>query len=133
MIEEKIQGIVQFLFRTIGPLILRGGLGGGAGSSGGPTTTSSFDDDFEDSDEDTGSSSSSGSGSSSNGRKVAVSLPTFPPFEDSEEDTKPVSAASTATSSFDDTDSPSRVNLDLNAAGSETESKTDDSNSVRRR
>lgn len=132
MIEQKIQGIVQFLFRTVGPLILRGGLGGGNGSgTSGATTSSSFDDEFEDSAEDTGTNSGS------SGRKVAVSLPTFPPFEDSEEDTKANEAiqasSSTTASSFDDDDfdGPSKLNLDLNAAGSSQNSKTTESNSVR--
>lgn len=135
IIEQKIQSIVQVLFRTIGPLLLRGGLGGGAGGGGasGATTSSSFDDDFDDSDEDAASNSGT------NGRKVAVSLPTFPPFEDSEEDTKANEAiVSSSTSAFAsssgvESDGPSRISLNLNAADSDKEATTSDSevNSVR--
>lgn len=71
------------LFRTIGPLLLRGGLGGGAAGTG-STTSSSLDDDFSDEDEDDDSNGAS----NTSGRKVNVALPTFAPFDDeSSEDT----------------------------------------------
>lgn len=103
------------LHAILGPILLRGGLGGAGGAAGGTTTTSSLDDDFSDEEDD---NTSDGAGStSSGGRKVNVSLPTFAPFEDSEEDTDSKTASSSITS-----DSPSKINLlsNTDSFGSET-------------
>ncbi|XP_063706490.1 uncharacterized protein LOC134835540 [Culicoides brevitarsis] len=131
MIEKKIQGIVSVLFRTIGPILLRGGAGGGAA---GPTTTSSLDDDFSDEDDDDTSSSSSSS-TTSGGRKVNVQLPTFAPFDDSAEDASDDSKVTTSS------DAPSKVNLldGSNASGggynydAKSVTSDDDFNLVRKR
>uniref|UniRef100_A0A336MDK5 CSON013443 protein n=1 Tax=Culicoides sonorensis TaxID=179676 RepID=A0A336MDK5_CULSO len=104
IIEQKIQGIVSVLFRTIGPILLRGGLGGAGGAAGGTTTSSSLDDDFSDEEDD----DSSNSASSTGGRKVNVALPTFAPFDDSEEDSEDKTVSSSITLS---SDSPSKINL----------------------
>lgn len=76
MVEQKIQMLIQFLVRTIGPILLRGGLGGGAGAD---TTNKnkSIDDDFDDfDDEEDNSVDDDKKGSSEN---VNISLPTFKP------------------------------------------------------
>jgi len=126
IIEQKIQGIVQVLFRTVGPLLLRGGIGGG----GGTTTSSSLDDDFDDDDDD----DDSATGSAGNGgRRVNVSLPTFAPFDDSDEDT-----AGSSSNTIGDTaakaSEPSRISLlsGADSFGSNTASSTQasESNSI---
>lgn len=78
MIEEKIQIILPIILRNVGPLLLRGGIGGLSG--GGGTTTNNDDDDFSDDDDD--SSVKTGD----DGRKVSISLPTFPPDTDDDDD-----------------------------------------------
>ncbi|XP_031625033.1 mucin-5AC isoform X1 [Contarinia nasturtii] len=89
VIEEKIQLILPIIFRNVGPLLLRGGLGGLSGG-GGATNTNDDGDDFDDDDGDTSVSNSEGGTTSSRtgsgGRKVSISLPTFPPDTDDEEE-----------------------------------------------
>lgn len=65
----------------MGPVLLRGGLGGLSGGGGGGTTNNGHndDDDFDDDDE---TSVKEGD----DGRKVTISLPTFPPDADDEDD-----------------------------------------------
>lgn len=100
ILDQKIQMITSYLFRTIGPILLRSGLGGGAGGDNAGSrgsTDDDFDDDFDDDDDDKNISSD-------NGRKVSISLPTFPPStdsSDSDDDDKAVdgSTASTTTGS----------------------------------
>lgn len=82
ILDQKIQMITSYLFRTIGPILLRSGLGGGAGGTGAGksgSTDDDFDDDFDDDDDDKNISSDSG-------RKVSISLPTFPPSTDADAD-----------------------------------------------
>lgn len=93
VIEEKVQLILPIILRNVGPLLLRGGLGGLSGGGGGGAA-SNDDDDFEDDDDSGSDSVSSNDGSTSTregagGRKVSISLPTFPPDtdEDEEDDT----------------------------------------------
>lgn len=80
MIEEKIQIILPIILRNVGPLLLRGGLGG---LSGGGTTNNgdAGDDDFDDDDDDNTSVKEG-----DDGRKVSISLPTFPPDTDDDDD-----------------------------------------------
>lgn len=91
-IQQKVQLILPVLLRTIGPILLRSGIGG-AGGTGGTSTSSSKDDD--DSDDDTSGDSKTRTGS--NGRKVSISLPTFPPDEDDESEEDAVSTTTKAT------------------------------------
>lgn len=90
MIEEKIQIILPIILRNVGPLLLRGGLGGlSGGGGGGGTTNNNDDDDFDDDDDDTNTSVKAGE----DGSKVSVSLPTFPPDTDEDEDDEDNSGA----------------------------------------
>lgn len=59
LIDRKIQQITRLLFRVIGRLVLRGGNGGGGGDGG-----------------------------DSDGRKISITLPTYPPSEEDEEDSE---------------------------------------------
>lgn len=68
--------LIQFVVRTIGPILLRGGLGGGGAGGGTTTGTSSRDDDFDDFDDDDDKANEV---DDSNKSKVAISLPTFAP------------------------------------------------------
>lgn len=86
MIEESVQLVLPIIFRNVGPLLLRGGLGGLSGG-GGAMTNNSDDDDIDDDESDTmtdnsGTSTREGAG----GRKVSISLPTFPPDTEDDED-----------------------------------------------
>uniref|UniRef100_A0A182T8K7 Uncharacterized protein n=1 Tax=Anopheles maculatus TaxID=74869 RepID=A0A182T8K7_9DIPT len=82
ILDQKIQMITSYLFRTIGPILLRSGLGlsgGGAGDTNNNRGSSSDDDDddfdFDDDDD-----------SDKDGKpKVSISLPTFPPSDDDDE------------------------------------------------
>lgn len=84
MIEEKVQIILPIILRNVGPLLLRGGLGGLSGGSGGATPSN--DDEDDDSDDFDDSSSSTSTRQGDDGRKVSISLPTFPPDTDEDED-----------------------------------------------
>ncbi|XP_058814053.1 dentin sialophosphoprotein [Topomyia yanbarensis] len=100
ILDQKIQMITSYLFRTIGPILLRSGLGGGAGGAnagGRGTADDDFDDDFDD-DDDTDKNVSS-----DDGRKVSISLPTFPPSSD-DDDEKSSTTDSTSTTEADDND-----------------------------
>lgn len=86
-IQQKIQMLLPVVLRTLGPILLRSGIGGLGG--GGATTSTTNDDDFGDDDDSDGDSTSDGNASTkkgSNGRKVSISLPTFPPDVDDDED-----------------------------------------------
>ncbi|XP_055530141.1 dentin sialophosphoprotein isoform X2 [Wyeomyia smithii] len=102
ILDQKIQMITSYLFRTIGPILLRSGLGGGAGNNGGSRGTSDvdFDDDFGDDDDDT-ATKSNGSNGSTNGSKVSISLPTFPPSSDDDSSTTEISRTTTASDEND--------------------------------
>ncbi|XP_055632478.1 uncharacterized protein LOC129772960 isoform X2 [Toxorhynchites rutilus septentrionalis] len=92
ILDQKIQMITSYLFRTLGPIILRSGLGGGGGGAnagGRDTTKDDFDDDFDDDDDD----DSKKNISSDSGRKVSISLPTLPPSSDDDDDEKPTTAS----------------------------------------
>ncbi|XP_039432744.1 dentin sialophosphoprotein isoform X2 [Culex pipiens pallens] len=68
ILDQKIQMITSYLFRTIGPILLRSGLGGGAGGDNAGSrgsTDDDFDDDFDDDDDDKNISSD-------NGRKITT-------------------------------------------------------------
>ncbi|KAJ6640285.1 hypothetical protein Bhyg_13035 [Pseudolycoriella hygida] len=86
IVEQKIQMLIPIVLRTVGPIFLRSGLGGlgGAGNNKAP----SFDDDDEDDDdnEDDKVSKDENTISGANGRKVSISLPTFPPDDDDDDD-----------------------------------------------
>ncbi|XP_058064320.1 putative lysozyme-like protein [Anopheles bellator] len=143
ILDQKIQMITSYLFRTIGPILLRSGLGlggGGAGGGGGDSNRGSSgdddDDDFDFDDDDDSSSSSSdtkkpssGGGGGSSGPKVSISLPTFPPstgLDDADDDGSSSKGASStaATTTISGTSEPE---LDLGADG------PDDRNEVRKR
>lgn len=88
ILDQKIQMITSYLFRTIGPILLRSGLGGGAGGNAGGrgTTDDDFDADFDDDDDKASDSDKNDSNSSEGGRKVSIDLPTFPPSSDDDGD-----------------------------------------------
>lgn len=93
----KIQAVLPILIRTLGPVLLRGGLGGSSGGSGGATTSTSTDDDDDD---DFASEVAQNTG----GRKVSVSLPMFEVGGDDEEEDDedlglPSSSSTTTTTS----------------------------------
>uniref|UniRef100_A0A7G3ALI8 Putative secreted protein n=1 Tax=Lutzomyia longipalpis TaxID=7200 RepID=A0A7G3ALI8_LUTLO len=69
IIEQKIQMILPVLIRTVGPILLRGGLGGSSGGGGGTQTND--DDEVE---------------TNSGDRKVSVSLPVFEPGSDDDDE-----------------------------------------------
>ncbi|XP_023287478.1 AF4/FMR2 family member 4 [Orussus abietinus] len=99
IVEQKVSAITSEVIRILGPIVLRGvlggggggGLGGGGGQSGGQsggnsagtivTAKSPFDDD--DGDDANGSDLSA---VSRGGSKVSISLPTFPPDEAEDEE-----------------------------------------------
>lgn len=91
--------IIQFAVRTIGPILLRGGLGGGAASTTNTATSSAKDDDFDDFDDETNEVVDK------NKSKVSVSLPTFAP-DSSEETFADSSPAAVSTSN-----TPARIDL----------------------
>lgn len=83
--------LIQFAVQTLGPILLRGGLGGGLGGTPTPSSQKG-DDDFDDfGDDDDSANEVKEKG------KAQLSLPTFAP--DSSEDLKSSS------------DAPSRINL----------------------
>lgn len=93
--------LIQFAIRTIGPILLRGGLGGGGGMTA-TTDKKSDDDDFDDFDDDDNEVENKDKS------KVSIALPTFAP--DSAED--PSSSASAVASAVtDDSSVPSRIDL----------------------
>lgn len=75
LLDRKIQTITRFLFRLIGRLVLGGGGGGddGGAAGGGTSATSSG-----------GASSSSAGGGK--GRRISITLPTYPPGLDDEDE-----------------------------------------------
>lgn len=86
--------LIQFAVQTLGPILLRSGLGGGLGGAASPTPSSQKgDDDFDDFGDDDDDSTNEVKEKG----KVQLNLPTFAP--DSSEDPKSSS------------DAPSRINL----------------------
>ncbi|XP_053678447.1 uncharacterized protein LOC128728824 [Anopheles nili] len=83
ILDQKIQMITSYLFRTIGPILLRSGLGLSGGGAGGTNSnrgsSSDDDDDFDFDDDDSDDSAKDGK------PKVSISLPTFPPSDDDED------------------------------------------------
>lgn len=103
--EQKVQMITSFFIRTIGPILLRGAVGG----TGGTTNTASRskptdDDDFDDfaSSEETGTKSN-----------VKISLPTFAPDSAEDENDDDDKNASSLTKPAINTraSEPARINL----------------------
>lgn len=110
MIEEKVQIILPIILRNVGPLLLRGGLGGLSG--GGASTNTDTDDDFDDDD----STANDGNSSTSvrqgdNGRKVSISLPTFPPDTDDDDEDEDADENNTIKTTSDKTNVS---NIELN-------------------
>lgn len=97
IVDRKIQQITRSLFRVIGRLVLGGGAGGGNSATAGA------------------SSSSGGSG-----RKVSITLPTYPPGEDDDEDEEDEDSTAASTSSpSDESSTPAEAENQL--AGSESQ------------
>ncbi|KAG5683179.1 hypothetical protein PVAND_012475 [Polypedilum vanderplanki] len=95
LLEQKLQMLIQFVVRTIGPILLRGGLGGGA--TGATTSRSNIDDDFDDFDDDDNEVDDK----KKDDDKVNISLPTFKPDTD----------VSILTTSVTPKTEPPRINL----------------------
>jgi hypothetical protein len=74
LLDRKIQTITRFLFRLIGRLVLGGGGGDDGGAAGGGTSATSSG----------GASSSSAAGGK--GRRISITLPTYPPGLDDEDE-----------------------------------------------
>lgn len=91
IIDRKIQQITRILFRVVGRLILRGGNGGTSAAGGG--------------------------NGGSEGRKISITLPTYPPVDDEEEETEPPTEKVTTASS-----SEPIPDIDTKVDGSETSS-----------
>lgn len=91
IIDRKIQQITRILFRVVGRLILRGGNGGASAAGGG--------------------------NGGSEGRKISITLPTYPPVDDEEEETEPPTEKVTTASS-----SEPIPDIDTRVDGSETSS-----------
>lgn len=90
MLDRKIQTITRFLFRLIGRLVLGGGGGDDGGAAGGTSATSS------------GGGASSSSASGGKGRRISITLPTYPPgLDDEDEDEDEDEDNDTAASSND--------------------------------
>ncbi|XP_008186904.1 uncharacterized protein LOC100161055 isoform X2 [Acyrthosiphon pisum] len=68
IVDRKIQQITRFVFRVIGRLVLRGG-GAGAGAGGTAAT-----------------GGAGGESSGNGGRRISITLPTFPPSTDDEDE-----------------------------------------------
>ncbi|KAL5236745.1 hypothetical protein ACI65C_004155, partial [Semiaphis heraclei] len=69
IVDRKIQQITRFVFRVIGRLVLRGGGGAGAGAGGAGATAGT-----------------GGESGGNGGRRISITLPTFPPSTDDEEE-----------------------------------------------
>lgn len=94
-IQQKVQLFLPIILRTIGPILLRSGLGG-AGGVGGTTTTNDDDEDGEDDGVVSGDSKTRKTGG---GGKVSISLPTFPPDEDDDDEDEDEDEADTSSAS----------------------------------
>ncbi|XP_025195979.1 homeotic protein female sterile-like isoform X2 [Melanaphis sacchari] len=91
IVDQKIQQITRFVFRIIGRLVLRGA-GGGAGAGAGA-----------------GGTAAAGTGSEAGGnggRRISITLPTFPPStdDDDEESQTELPAANASPTSASDAD-----------------------------
>ncbi|XP_052900453.1 uncharacterized protein LOC128306863 [Anopheles moucheti] len=136
ILDQKIQMITSYLFRTIGPILLRSGLGlsgGGAGGTDNNRGSSSDDDDDFDFDDDDDSADSGKDGKP----KVSISLPTFPPSDDDDDDKGTTGAPSLRLGADDDKNEvrkratvtatatePANERIDLLAAGQFGETST---------
>ncbi|XP_062537474.1 dentin sialophosphoprotein isoform X2 [Armigeres subalbatus] len=153
ILDQKIQMITSYLFRTLGPILLRSGLGGGAGGNAGgrDSKDDDFDADFDDDDDDDKATDSeksdSGSNGSDGGSKVSISLPTFPPSDDNDDGEKTTATSSstsdeneirkraaarlvsTPSSSLSGTD-PTTTALSADTAAPSTDTNTGSSNSA---
>lgn len=125
VIEEKIQLILPIILRNVGPLLLRGGLGG---LSGGGASTSSDDDDDDDDDFNDGNSNTSVK-EGEDGRKVSISLPTFPPDTDDDEYEDDTSVSTNGTSGSGQTNVKNSTELPTQDENN-TITKTDDITNV---
>ncbi|XP_022164781.1 AF4/FMR2 family member 4-like isoform X2 [Myzus persicae] len=96
IVDRKIQQITRFVFRVIGRLVLRGG--GGAGAGAGGTVAG------------TGTGGESGS---NGGRRISITLPTFPPSTDDEDED-----AATVLPTADTSSSPASPSSDADAFAS---------------
>lgn len=94
-IQQKIQLVLPIILRTVGPILLRSGIGAGAGGAGAGTAA---DDDTEDDEDDGVVSGDSKTRKTQGGGKVSISLPTFPPDEDDDEDDDEVDSSSASSS-----------------------------------
>lgn len=125
VIEEKIQLILPIILRNVGPLLLRGGLGG---LSGGGGSTSTDDDEDDDDDFNDGNSNTSVK-EGEDGRKVSIVLPTFPPDIDDDDEDEDDTSVST-NDEFGQTDVKT-VNTELPTQDeNNTITKTDDETNV---
>jgi hypothetical protein len=103
--------LIQFVVRTVGPILLRGGLGGGGGT-GTTQSRNNIDDDFDDFDEDDNEVDDKKKAD----EKVNISLPTFKPDNDV--------SSSTASASKPDS---ARINLlDQSTSTQKTSQTTED-------
>lgn len=98
--------LIQFLVRTIGPILLRGGLGGGNTAT--TQSRNNIDDDFDDFDNDDDDDTKSSEVDDKS--KVAISLPTFAPEKTDGSSSTATETASTLFAVTPTTDS-SRINL----------------------
>ena len=109
--------LIQFVVRTIGPILLRGGLGGGNTST--TNNNKKVEDDFDDFDNDDDDNNEVDDKSKD---KVNISLPTFAP------DKVDTSTAASATSTSIITTDSARINLldsdDFNQSTSTAGSQT---------
>ncbi|XP_065350050.1 uncharacterized protein LOC135945993 isoform X2 [Cloeon dipterum] len=87
ILDRKIQTITRFLFRLIGRLVLGGADNGGGG--GGTDASSS------------GGAGASSSGGAGNGRRISITLPTYPPGLDDEDEEEDEDDNETAASAND--------------------------------
>ena len=113
--------LIQFVVRTIGPILLRGGLGGGNTAS--TSNKNNVDDDFDDFDNDDDDNNEVDDKSKD---KVNISLPTFAP-EKADASTTTASSA-TSTSQISTVTESARINLldsdDFNQSTSTVGSQT---------
>lgn len=126
MIEQKIQMITSFLIRTIGPIILRMGLGGGA-AAGTPKNNDNDDDfDFDENDDldnDIPTANSDNENKVDGTEPISVSLPTFTPELANKFDDE-TSSENNANSESSTTTAPARINL-LDLSDSSLEASSD--------
>lgn len=109
IIDRKIQQITRVVFRVVGRLILRGGTAGGGGTAGAGT-------------------GSDGSGSD-RGRKISITLPTYPPFEDDEEEDSSSSGSNQTSTVSSSPSSSSTISSSTISSGPSSSSPSSSSSS----